>query len=892
MSEVRKLLSMATCFGATAGLSLFGAVDADALLGTSGRSDLVGPEVWTISFTGGESGGTADSYTRAARDAWLPPSPGLSGLLHIVHQTGISDALTPVVTECTASNRVHLSFGPVRNRWTPSGMLTYYRSASRRELGDSPRIGGTVLRERKCITPDNVFVAEVKLVNASSRPRRYALGLASKLTNGVFRFTTESRCKRIARTCATAFGADRGLGEVELPRNGELTFRYGAAFDAGAPEAAAAKLRAALADRGVFEANRRHVNGWFEEKVPAFESDDVDLVRLYLYRWFVVYRALHEARRVIADHEYPRLAAYESPCGGWYGCVVGLPLPMQILEMSWMRDPLPARAQILGWTENHPHYTDYIQFTPMSVWRNQLNHPDRELAALALPRVTPGVPEGGELPDQVSSWPTGAEYQPNFYQFTEPKWDWRHDCEMRSKGFGLTALKRMDTAAYEIGGLLGGARLARMLGETAKAEPLERRAEAMRRTLLERHWDGRLGLFLSSDPKTGRLADEAVCYDSFAPYLWGMVDDPKYFRAFDRVSDPAWFGADFPVPTVARNCPMYSSFNAIIGPVESSESAPHEYGCCWNGPTWHYSDSLVAMAFGEVARREAARRPAWLAYFTGWNETHFAYGDRTLLRAAEHFRPEDGARFGWTSDYFHSAWVEPFIRFWCGVDVSEDLRTVTFDPFADGGFSLRRVPLGGREYDFIQRADASGRRLEILDSRTGKTLAAGCAPLRLDVAAPPAAAAAMPFRIASDAMPSICLQGGMRPFVTRAATDLADDLERIFGTRPQVVTNAGASANAIVLRKAGSGFERYSLASGPENTLVVSGSDDRGVMFGVYRFCADFLGVDPFYFWSGLEPERRTERAWPEGIELVQGEPAFKYRGWLEFQALALLRGA
>lgn len=148
------------------------------------------------------------------------------------------------------------------------------------------------------------------------------------------------------------------------------------------------------------------------------------------------------------------------------------------------------------------------------------------------------------------------------------------------------------------------------------------------------------------------------------------------------------------------------------------------------------------------------------------------------------------------------------------------------------------------------------------------------------VASAASAWAAAPFRIASDAMPAICLTDGLRPFVTRAATDLADDLERIFGTRPAIVTNAAASANAIVLRKEGVGFERYSLASEPGNRLVVSGSDDRGVMFGVYRFCADFLGVDPFWFWSDLEPARRTEQAWADGIALVQDEPAFKYRGW------------
>ena len=140
--------------------------------------------------------------------------------------------------------------------------------------------------------------------------------------------------------------------------------------------------------------------------------------------------------------------------------------------------------------------------------------------------------------------------------------------------------------------------------------------------------------------------------------------------------------------------------------------------------------------------------------------------------------------------------------------------------------------------------------------------------------------AAAPFRIALDAMPTICLRGDLKPFVMRAAEDLAGDLERVFGARPVIATNGEASADSIVLVKAGSGFERYALTSGPKNTLVISGSDDRGVMFGVYRFCSDFLNVDPFYFWSDLEPERRTELTWEEGISLVQGEPAFRYRGW------------
>ncbi len=43
--------------------------------------------------------------------------------------------------------------------------------------------------------------------------------------------------------------------------------------------------------------------------------------------------------------------------------------------------------------------------------------------------------------------------------------------------------------------------------------------------------------------------------------------------------------------------------------------------------------------------------------------------------------------------------------------------------------------------------------------------------------------AAAPFRLAADEMPAICIEGGLRPFVSRAADDLASDLAKVFGVR-------------------------------------------------------------------------------------------------------------
>jgi len=153
-----------------------------------------------------------------------------------------------------------------------------------------------------------------------------------------------------------------------------------------------------------------------------------------------------------------------------------------------------------------------------------------------------------------------------------------------------------------------------------------------------------------------------------------------------------------------------------------------------------------------------------------------------------------------------------------------------------------------------------------------------------------------PFSISKDDMPEIVIQEGLRPFVTKAAEDVARDLEKIFGVRPKIAVVNGQDAygttNSIVLFKnqttqppshqttqPSTGWENYTIESVVGNVLKIMGSDDRGVMFGLYRFASECLGVDPFYFWSGREPEKAESKSW-DGISISQGDPSFKFRGW------------
>lgn len=64
-----------------------------------------------------------------------------------------------------------------------------------------------------------------------------------------------------------------------------------------------------------------------------------------------------------------------------------------------------------------------------------------------------------------------------------------------------------------------------------------------------------------------------------------------------------------------------------------------------------------------------------------------------------------------------------------------------------------------------------------------------------------------------------------------------------------------------------------------ENPLLMVGSDERGTMFAIYHFIEKYLQVDPFYYWNGMEPQKRDELVF-DNVEIFQDEPDFKYRGW------------
>ncbi len=153
-------------------------------------------------------------------------------------------------------------------------------------------------------------------------------------------------------------------------------------------------------------------------------------------------------------------------------------------------------------------------------------------------------------------------------------------------------------------------------------------------------------------------------------------------------------------------------------------------------------------------------------------------------------------------------------------------------------------------------------------------------------------------RISAD----ICIFPDEEEYLYLAVEDLISDIEKISGKRLSKHTDlSNCDDNCVVIgsydkiiqsslfkEMAGSEledlkgkWESYIVKSylKDKHYLLICGSDTRGTMFGIYHFIESYLGVDPLYFWTDIEPAEQKNLSWPT-IEILQDEPTFAYRGW------------
>ncbi len=154
------------------------------------------------------------------------------------------------------------------------------------------------------------------------------------------------------------------------------------------------------------------------------------------------------------------------------------------------------------------------------------------------------------------------------------------------------------------------------------------------------------------------------------------------------------------------------------------------------------------------------------------------------------------------------------------------------------------------------------------------------------------------FMITADS--TILVASGEHHSLTKAANILAGDIARIVGHRPHVTSGSlipSASGRILIFTHtsmearaylAARSIDTAPMAGNRESYLhavaggdiVICGADAMGTLRGVYAFCRDRLGTDPWIRWTGITPEPRSVIKMELNSPVIVPSPTFRFRGW------------
>ena len=678
------------------------------LLENSKRCDVRGYNLYSM----GRYAVTEADYRVLTTEKWSEPRPGLFGAVAIGYEIDIPD---PVLPRILADGR-EVQFSAVRHRWTPAYTDTYYRSSPMGEY----RVAGTlVMRERKCFTADDTFISHLEFVNDDTAPVSLDISLSvpfSDRGNGEYLLQAQAIVAGLGRKPMVSgfvvVGTSRGtVAHLDLWPHGKASIAYGFAFSKKSGECARNMLAVALGEQDPFFAAEERFNRWMAENAPCLDTENSDLLKVYYYRWFLIKSAIHTPSDVLDDPIFSSRAIYESPFGGWFGCPIGLPVPLQLEEMRWFRSAAVVRDQIKAWCEATGNTQNYIQYTPLAILRYYRQRGDLAMLRAAYPacraftlkKSTEKTPE--RLPVTRGSWQTGAEYQPSFYQYTDPAWDWRCDVEGIRQGIATAprGLYRVDECSIHVANLRACRDIATILDLSDDAVYFEKAAVKAEKELVDLLWSEKSQAFLDRDATTGLLCDQAQSFAGFYPFALG-IGTIEHVRALD-VLNGARFDGGFSVTTADTECPMYWFDSHIVQGGGSTKESPHHYASAWNGAIWPFATTVVLEAVGATAIRAPEYRPLFLRLFGEYTDLHFMGGDRSLPCIVEHYRVSDGYPLSPYTEYFHSKWIDLFLSYWAGIGLAGG--HAVFAPMTDENFVLDGVVLGNNVYRFEQK---NGRR--------------------------------------------------------------------------------------------------------------------------------------------------------------------------------------
>jgi hypothetical protein len=231
--------------------------------------------------------------------------------------------------------------------------------------------------------------------------------------------------------------------------------------------------------------------------------------------------------------------------------------------------------------------------------------------------------------------------------------------------------------------------MAGLLGLEQEERAFLKEARKTRRSVLDRMWDEKAGLFFDVDPETGRKSPykATVC---FYPFLTDIAEERHLKSLDDHLFNPKEFWTPFPVPSSSLDDPFFSAYGFW---------GDKRRNCSWNGRMWLMTNSHMAevMAGAAVRFQSERLREKSAAFIRQYIKTLFLDGNLKYPTSYEYYNPMTGEApvFRGVDDYMHSWIVDLIIKYVVGLRVGDEDIIVDPFPFGLSSFSLDNVFVRG-----------------------------------------------------------------------------------------------------------------------------------------------------------------------------------------------------
>ncbi|HTN38350.1 MAG TPA: glycosyl hydrolase family 65 protein [Arachidicoccus sp.] len=424
---------------------------------------------------------------------------------------------------------------------------------------------------------------------------------------------------------------------------------------------------------------------WLSKEIPLFECPDSILQQMYYFRWWSFRKHLVKTPLGFVFTEFITPVKF----AGAYNTISSA-LGHQVYEGRWLQDPKFIQQYVHYWlygdaVQKKPGFHRFSSWVDDAVYQLYLVNQDKAF----IQKILPALQQDYRLWEKERGLPGGL-----FWQY-----DVRDAMEESISGSRHQKNIRPTINSYMFGNARALAKMNLLLDQKDTAIYFEKKAEALRKLVLDSLWNDSAKFFEVRYPN-GKFANarEAI---GFIPWYFQLPRDNKEeVSAWNQLIDTAGFQAPWGLTTAERRHPLFRTHGS-------------GHGCEWDGAIWPYATTQTLKALSHLLNNyrhhgkmdatvfyNALQKYAWAQQKDG----HPFIGEYQDERTGKWLRGDPRSRY-----YNHSGFADLIIS---------DL--VGLKPHADNTLEIRPlIPAGKWDWFCLDKVRYHGHQLTIVWDKHG-----------------------------------------------------------------------------------------------------------------------------------------------------------------------------